>query len=127
MGNVTLTPNIGLQVPAVNQANWEVPLNYDLNLLDAILGGTIPFPLPYAAAIVGALSGLFVTEQATESGSNTFTLSNTPLLILAVLYNGTTLVPPGGGANGYTLSGQTITLGFSTMPGDVVYAVYFKS
>lgn len=36
----TLTPNVQLQVPAYQQTNWQVPIIYDLNLLDGILGGT---------------------------------------------------------------------------------------
>lgn len=40
VGQSTLTPNISLQVPAYQQTNWQVPIIYDLNLLDGILGGT---------------------------------------------------------------------------------------
>jgi hypothetical protein len=35
----TVTPNIGLQVPAYNQPNWGTLLNYDLNKLDLLLSG----------------------------------------------------------------------------------------
>lgn len=50
----TLTPNIGLQVPGYNQANWQVPLNYDLNRLDALLSGNLTLPALNAATITGA-------------------------------------------------------------------------
>jgi len=40
----TVTPNIGLQVPAFNQPNWQVPLNYDLNRLDLLLSGNLVLP-----------------------------------------------------------------------------------
>ena len=40
----TVTPNLNLQVPAYNQANWQVPIIYDLNTLDSILGGTQTLP-----------------------------------------------------------------------------------
>ena len=42
--STTVTPNIGLQVPAFNQPNWQVPLNYDLNRLDLLLSGNLPLP-----------------------------------------------------------------------------------
>lgn len=37
----TLTPNTGMQVPPTGSANWNVPLNYNFNRLDSILGGTL--------------------------------------------------------------------------------------
>ena len=43
-GSVTLTPNIQLQVPAYNQSNWQVPLNYDLNRLDLLLSSNMALP-----------------------------------------------------------------------------------
>lgn len=38
MAGETSTPNIGLQVPGFNQGNWQVPTNYNWNLLDLIFG-----------------------------------------------------------------------------------------
>ena len=38
----SVTPNIGLEIPAYNQPNWQVPLNYDLNRLDLLLSGNLP-------------------------------------------------------------------------------------
>ncbi len=43
-GQSTLTQNIRLQIPAYNQTNWQVPYNYDLNLLDSILAGAQILP-----------------------------------------------------------------------------------
>jgi hypothetical protein len=43
-GQATVTPNVGLQIPAYAQTNWQVPYNYDLNLLDRILGGLQTLP-----------------------------------------------------------------------------------
>jgi hypothetical protein len=40
----TVTPNLGLQIPLYNQSNWQVPLNYDLNLLDLLLSGHATLP-----------------------------------------------------------------------------------
>lgn len=36
----TVTPNLGLQIPSYQQTNWQVPITFDLNLLDTILAGT---------------------------------------------------------------------------------------
>lgn len=33
----TTTPNIGLEIPAVNTPNWQVSLDYDLNKLDSVI------------------------------------------------------------------------------------------
>lgn len=38
------TPNVGLQVPTAGSTNWNLPLNFNFNLLDQILGGTIQVP-----------------------------------------------------------------------------------
>ena len=62
MPSETVTPNIGLQVPGFNQSNWQVPTNYNWNLLDLIFGGeiTVPalsvesFTLPNIGAILAA-------------------------------------------------------------------------
>jgi hypothetical protein len=40
----TVTPNIGLQVPAYNQTNWQVPITYDLNKIDLLLSGNALAP-----------------------------------------------------------------------------------
>lgn len=39
-GQYTQTPNVGLEIPANGSNNWNVPLNYNFNLIDALLGGT---------------------------------------------------------------------------------------
>ncbi len=36
------TPNFGFQIPAYGTSNWQVPLDYNFNLLDQILNGSIP-------------------------------------------------------------------------------------
>lgn len=114
MGNTpTLTPNIGLIIPAVNQPNYNVPLTYDLNLLDSLLG---------AGGLVNVISQAFVSETLTQVNANTYTSSKNPLLVLAVFYN-TAFVDP----SQYGLNGNTFTLNFATQAGDKVYAVYFKS
>ena len=38
------TPNVGLEVPSSGSTNWNLPLNFNFNLLDQILGGTIQVP-----------------------------------------------------------------------------------
>lgn len=35
----TLTPNVSFQIPAYQQVNWQVPINFNFNILDQILGG----------------------------------------------------------------------------------------
>lgn len=50
--NTTLTPNIFLQIPAYGQTNYQVPLQYDLNLIDQYLSGVKPIP---ALTVTGPL------------------------------------------------------------------------
>ncbi len=40
----SVTPNIGLQLPAYNSSNWGTQLNYDLTRLDGYLGGQYTIP-----------------------------------------------------------------------------------
>jgi len=40
--SITKTPNVGLQIPDFNTPNWQVPMNFNLNLLDQILSGNQP-------------------------------------------------------------------------------------
>lgn len=47
------TPNIFLQIPAYGQTNYQVPLQYDLNLLDLLLSGNKPIP---ALTVTGTLT-----------------------------------------------------------------------
>lgn len=61
MAGETETPNIGLQVPAFNQANWQVPTNFNWNLLDQIFGGEITVPaLNVTELTVGSIVGLTI-------------------------------------------------------------------
>ena len=51
---MTTTPNLGLQLPAYQQTNWQVPLNYNMNLLDLTIAGTLTLPTGVAPAITTA-------------------------------------------------------------------------
>jgi hypothetical protein len=51
----TTTPNLGLQIPATGSNNWYIPLNYNFNKLDQLLGGTL------------ALTNLTVTNLTTTN------------------------------------------------------------
>jgi len=127
-GEVT-TPNIGLQIPAYNQANWQVPINYDLNLLDLIFGpGGPQVPALNVAALTvanagAALAPSFVEE--TPSGAvpgTTYTLSYAPSLLLGFYVNG---VLQRAGID-FTRTLAVVTLASPTSGGQTVWAQYFK-
>lgn len=40
----TVTPNINFQLPYYQQTNWQVPINFDFNVLDMLLGGSVTLP-----------------------------------------------------------------------------------
>jgi hypothetical protein len=128
MPSETVTPNIGLQIPAFNQPNWQVALDYDLNLLDLIFGGEVTIPAlsveSLAIANIGSvLAASFMSEKpAGVFPGNTYTLSYVPSLLLAFCYNGQ--VQRLG--FDYTITGAVVTLTFSTSLGDSVYAIYFR-
>ena len=105
-----------------------MPTNYNWNLLDLIFGGTVQVPalnvLNFTIGNIGSqLAAVFVNETPAGAVPGTvYTLNYTPSLILGVFYNGL-LQRPGVD---YTVIGAIITLGFATVSGDVVYALYFK-
>jgi len=133
MATPTLTPNIGLQIPGYNQANWQVPINYDLNLLDEIFGGEFQVPALSVGTLtvenftIENLAALLVAASVQEVPAGAFpgtvyTLSQIPVLIMGLYYNGQFLRP----ALDYSVSGNQITLNFETSAGDSLYAVYFQ-
>ena len=129
MAGETTTPNIGLQIAAFDQSNWQVPTNYNWNLLDLIFGGEVQVPaldvgtLTVASGIGALLASAYVAEAPSGTVPGTvYTLSYTPGLLLAFCYNGSVLR---AGVD-YTVVGAVVTLGFSTSAGDSVYALYFK-
>ena len=133
----TSTPNIGLQVPGQNQANYQVPINYDLNLIDLIFGGTVLVPglqitnltvtnlavANFATANFAALiAASFVAEiPAGSIPGITYTLTYIPIAMMAFFNNG--LVQRNG--TDYTLINNIITMNNATTNGGTVYALYF--
>lgn len=125
MAAETSTLNIGLQIPGFNQANWQVPTNFNWNLLDLIFGGSVQVPALNVAVLNAAnLNFSILLKQEVPSGAipgTLYTLSVLPQVMIAFIYNGA--VQRLG--IDYTISGQVVTLNFSTQTGDTVYAIYF--
>ena len=94
MASETTTPNIVLQIPALNQTNWQVPLNYNFNLLDLIFGGQITVPALSVTSLgitnmASLLEAVFTAEQPTGSlPGSAFTPTYTPGLVLGFFVNG---------------------------------------
>ena len=128
MASETTTPNIGLQVPAYNQPNWQVPTNYNWNILDLYLSGQLQIPaLDVAVFTIGNIGATIAAVFVNESPSgtfpgNTYTLSYAPSLLIALCYNGSV---QRRGVD-YTLASNTVTLSFTTNLGDSVYAIYLR-
>jgi hypothetical protein len=125
MASETTTPNIGLQIPAFNQPNWQVPINYDLNLLDLMLGGVIPMPA-LADFIITNLGAQIAANAVSETPAgvvpgNAYTCSQVPNFIFGFYWNG---ILQRDGID-FTLSGAVITMTSSaTSSGDTVYVKY---
>jgi hypothetical protein len=125
MAAETTTPNVGMQVPGFNQANWQVPINFNWTLLDNIFGGTVQVPALSVKTLTAAnLNFSILLTQEVPSGAipgTLYTLSQVPQVIIAFIYNGAVQR-----LNiDYTVTGQVVTLNFSTVTGDTVYAIYF--
>ena len=67
----TVTPNLGLQIPAYQQANWQVPYNYDLSLLDSIIAGTQTLPVATATPTISEYAN-WVTANTSAIGITNF-------------------------------------------------------
>ncbi len=129
MASETSTPNIGLQIPAFNQPNWQVPTNYNWNLLDLIFGGEFTVPALSVANFIitnigQQIANSFVAEQpAGVIPGNAYTLSYLPSVLFGFYLNGVLQVP---GVD-YTIVGQLITFTtLATVATDVVFAIYLK-
>jgi hypothetical protein len=129
MAGETATPNIGLQVPAFNQPNWQVPTDFNWNLLDKIFGGEVTVPALSVANFIIANIGLqmansFVAETPTGViPGNAYTLSSAPTVLFGFYWNGIFQRP----GIDYTRAGAVITfVSAATTAGDNVYAVYMK-
>lgn len=131
MAGETTTPNIGLQIPGFNQPNWQVPINYDLNLLDKIFGGEIVVPALNVtnltvgnfiiANFVASFAAAFVAEiPAGLQPGTTFTCTFIPGVVLAVYKNG---VFQRHGID-YHMSGNQIIYAATVTTGDTVYVTY---
>ena len=128
MASETITPNVGLQVPAFGQANWQVPNNYNWNLIDLIFGGSQQIPaLNVVNLTIGnfapVMAATFVAEAPSGSTPSTvYTLTYNPGLLIALFVNGIFQRP----ILDYTVSGKIVTLSKTTQSGDYVYAVYLN-
>jgi len=126
MASETTTPNIGLQVPGFNQPNWQVPTNYNWNLLDLMLGGIIPMPALADFVITNlgaqiAANAKSVAPTGVVPG-NAYTLPTVPNFIFGFYWNGVLQRP----TVDYTLSGAVVTFTgtTATSTGDNVWVVY---
>ncbi len=103
----TPTPNIGLQIPANGSNNWNVPLNFNFNLLDQLLGGTAYIPAlkitnnltvggtVTAGGFVGAGgTGFALTPGATQYSASFFSASGTASTVSGILLNGISVFSP---------------------------------
>lgn len=130
MAGETTTPNVGFQVPAFNQPNWQVPLNYDINLLDLIFGGEFEVPALKVANFIitnigQQIANSFVVETPTGVlPGNSYTLSFVPSVLFGFYWNGLLLKP----VQDYTITGAVVTFtSGATVLGDTLVAVYLKS
>jgi hypothetical protein len=129
MAGETVTPNVGFQIPAFNQPNWQVPINYNFNLLDLIFGGEFTVPALSVANFIIAnigqqVANSFVVEVPTGViPGNAYNLSFVPTVLFGFYWNGVFQRP----GIDYTLVGTLITMTTgATVAGDTVYAVYLK-
>lgn len=125
----TSTPNIGLQIPALNQANWQVPTNFNWNLLDLIFGGEVTVPalsvLNFTIAnFAAAFNTAMVQEAPSGAVPGSIYVASQPIgALLGVYVNGLLQRL----TTDYSVSGSTVTLTSATSSGDKVYLVYLHA
>jgi hypothetical protein len=134
MAGETTTPNIGLQIAGFDQPNWQVPTNYNWNLLDLIFGGEIQVPaldvnvLTVASFVIAnfvasAAASFFAETPGGTVPGTVYTCTYIPGVVLGVYKNGI-IQKPGVGYD-YTISGNQITFSTATSLGDKIYVTYF--
>jgi hypothetical protein len=134
MASETVTPNVGLQIPGYGQFNWQVPIQYDLGLLDLIFGGSFTIPgLSVTNLTVGnftvsnfvaLLANAYIAEApAGTAPTSAYITSHVPLIVLGVYKNGVFQTP--GPAADYQLVVNSINFNTPTVVGDQIYVTYF--
>lgn len=110
-----LTPNIGLQIPSAGSTNWNIPLNYNFNLLDQLIGVTLQ------SAGVGlqikpsfGIGATTLPCTNTNQGQNYYDTSTSPFT--AYVCNSSTWSLAGGGGSGGGAALPTNSLVFGLSP-----------
>lgn len=108
----TLTPNVGFQIPAYQQTNWQVPINYNFNILDTVLGGYLGLQVGTATPMLTPSYTNYITGNTASTAITNFTNG----------YAGQTIRLFCGSADTFTtvVSSETISLPSTfSCPGDV--------
>jgi hypothetical protein len=105
----TITPNIGLQIPGYNSANWQVPLDFNFNALDKFISVKVALLAPPSS-----VPGQFLwvgdgisTIDCTVGGGN---------IAVACKSNGSAWVPIGSGSGGGGGGGGFPSCGLDQIP-----------
>ena len=122
----SVTPNAGLQVPAYQQSNWQVPIIFDLTRLDNVFGGTVAVPsIVLSGPIVNANQaatkayvdatavGFLSASGATMTGPLVLAADPTAPLQAATKEYVDSVAAAGGGAGSLTASSIDTALGYA--------------
>ena len=66
----TVTPNVGFQIPSYQAQNWQVPINFNFNALDTILGGSSTLPVGTTTPLITGFSNWVTANISTEVITN---------------------------------------------------------
>lgn len=75
---VITTPNVGLQLPPAGSTNWNLPLNYNFNLLDQLFGGLKTAGLKLAYQPILSTGTPSATCNANNKGQVDYDTTTTP-------------------------------------------------
>lgn len=99
IAQTTSTPNIGLQIPAAGSTNWNLPLNFNFNLLDQLLGGLIDSDkVAYTLKPLFGAGAPSAACSTSNQGQNYFDTSGSSLV--GYVCNNGTWSSIGGGSGG---------------------------
>lgn len=111
-GQFTQTQNIGLEIPANGSTNWNVPLNYNFQLLDALIGGTTQNPgVGLGLKPVFGTGAPGIACSTSNQGQQYFDTSQTPFV--GYICNGG-LWTMNGGSSGGAFPSNALVFGLSS-------------
>jgi hypothetical protein len=117
LAQFTLTPNVGLEIPAAGSTNWNLPLNYNFNLIDQLFSGVPNAGVGLALRPLISSGPPTVACTTANQGQSDWDIATTPFtqygcnaMVWSIIGGGS----GGGGANCNTAATNTGAVMYNT-------------